>query len=205
MSPIRIGRRRSELAKAQSSLVMQSLPRQTFTETDIITTGDCITDRPLSDIGGKALFCKEIDAALRDKRIDWAVHSLKDVESDLSDDLTIAAVLPAAPCHDVMLLLDNSINSIDNLPLNAVIGTCSNRRAGHLLCKRPDLQLKMLRGNVPTRINALDNGDFDGIVLAQAGLQRLSIQHHHINLPIEMMTPAVAQGVIGIVILKRLA
>jgi hydroxymethylbilane synthase len=201
MDLVRLGCRTSDLARAQAALVRQAcqgLP-YTFQETDIVTTGDRITDRPLYDMGGKNLFCKEIDNALRAGTLDWAVHSLKDVESDLPADLTLAAVLPAADPGDVMVVRDPRWRTLEDLPPKAIVGTSSLRRAGHLRAVRPDLKIQSLRGNVPTRLRALDHG-FDAVILAQAGLDRLEIARAWIPLPCSVMTPAVAQGVIGVVV-----
>ena len=201
MPLVRLGCRSSDLAKAQAALVKGACGAlgYTFQETDITTTGDRITDRPLYDVGGKNLFCKEIDLALRKGVIDWAVHSLKDVESDLAPDLALAAVLPAEDPEDVLVVKDPAWQRLDDLPLGACIGTSSLRRVGHLRAVRGDFVIQSLRGNVPTRLKAL-NGGFDGVVLARAGLNRLGISHAWIPLPCAVMTPAVAQGVIGVVV-----
>jgi hydroxymethylbilane synthase len=198
---VRLGCRTSDLAKAQAALVKQACQGlgYAFQETDIVTTGDQVTDRPLYDMGGKNLFCKEIDNALRAGTIDWAVHSLKDVESDLPADLTLAAVLPAADPGDVLVVRDPRWRTLEDLPTRAVVGTSSLRRAGHVRAVRSDLNIQSLRGNVPTRLRALDHG-FDAVVLAQAGLDRLGIVRAWISLPRSVMTPAVAQGVIGVVV-----
>jgi hydroxymethylbilane synthase len=157
MPLVRLGCRSSDLSKAQAALVKGACGAlgYTFQETDITTTGDRITDRPLYDVGGKNLFCKEIDLALRQGVIDWAVHSLKDVESDLAPDLALAAVLPAEDPEDVLVVKDPAWQRLDDLPLGACIGTSSLRRAGHLRALRGDFAIQSLRGNVPTRLNAL--------------------------------------------------
>ena len=201
MPLVRLGCRSSDLAKAQAALVKGACGSlgYTFQETDITTTGDRITDRPLYDVGGKNLFCKEIDLALRQGLIDWAVHSLKDVESDLDPDLALVAVLPAEDPEDVLVVKNSAWQRLDDVSLGACIGTSSLRRAGHLRAVRGDFVIQSLRGNVPTRLKALDSG-FDGVVLARAGLNRLGISHAWIPLPCTVMTPAVAQGVIGVVV-----
>lgn len=204
MTLVRLGCRSSDLAKAQAALVKAACGPlgYDFVETDITTTGDRITDRPLYEVGGKNLFCKEIDMALRQGVIDWAVHSLKDVESDLDPDLVLAAVLPAEDPEDVLVVKDASWRSLDDIPLGARVGTSSLRRAGHLRAVRDDLVVQSLRGNVPTRLKALNNG-FDAVILARAGLNRLGIRPAWIPLSIAIMTPAVAQGVIGIVVRRE--
>jgi hydroxymethylbilane synthase len=201
MPLVRLGCRSSALAKAQAALVKAACGAlgYTFQETDITTTGDRVTDRPLYELGGKNLFCKEIDAALRQGVIDWAVHSLKDVESDLAPDLALAAVLPAEDSRDVLVVRDPAWRTLADVPWGVSVGTSSLRRAGHLRAIRGDLVIRSLRGNVPTRLRALDNG-FDALVLARAGLNRLGIQQAWIPFDCGVMTPAVAQGVIGVVV-----
>lgn len=202
MSLIRLGCRSSDLARAQAALVKQAVSGPlgyTFQERDITTTGDRVTDRPLYEMGGKNLFCKEIDGALRQGIIDWAVHSLKDVESDLAPDLALSAVLPAEDPADVLVVKNPAWKKLEDLPLGARVGTSSLRRAGHLRAARSDVVIQSLRGNVPTRLKALHQG-FDAVVLARAGLNRLGIQQAWIPLSCALMTPAVAQGVIGVVV-----
>ncbi len=201
MPLVRLGCRSSDLSKAQAALVRGAcgLLGYTFQETDITTTGDRITDRPLYEMGGKNLFCKEIDTALRQGVIDWAVHSLKDVESDLAPDLVLAAVLPAEDPEDVLVVKNPAWQTLEDLPVGSCIGTSSLRRAGHLRALRSDFVIQSLRGNVPTRLKALHNG-FDAVVLARAGLNRLGVQQAWIPLSCAVMTPAVAQGVIGVVV-----
>lgn len=201
MTLVRLGCRSSDLAKAQAALVQVACDPlgYDFVKTDITTTGDRITDRPLYEVGGKNLFCKEIDLALRQSVIDWAVHSLKDVESDLAPDLALAAVLPAEDPRDVLVVRDPAWRTLADLPWGASVGTSSLRRAGHLRAVRGDWVIQSLRGNVPTRLKALHNG-FDAVILARAGLNRLGIQQAYIPLDGDVITPAVAQGVIGVVV-----
>jgi hydroxymethylbilane synthase len=163
----------------------------------ISTTGDQVADRPLADIGGKGLFCKEIEMALFDGRIDAGVHSMKDMPTWLPDGLAIAAMLPRADPRDV--LISRIADGIDKLPAGAVVGTASLRRQAQILRKRPDLKVINFRGSVGTRLQKLDDGKVDATLLAKAGLDRLALD----SLPMavlspEDMLPAVGQGVIGI-------
>jgi hydroxymethylbilane synthase len=196
-TPVRLGTRSSSLALAQTTLVQRLLKREALV-VPMTTAGDKILDIPLYGVGGKALFCKEIDQALLNGDIDIAVHSLKDVPTELPVGLTIGAVLPRARSADV-LVSERSLN-IDALPERAVIGTSSLRRQAQLLAKRPDCIIKSIRGNVPTRLEKLKKGDFDAIVLAMAGLERLNLTHHATQIfDAETMLPAAGQGVIAVV------
>jgi hydroxymethylbilane synthase len=163
----------------------------------IKTSGDLIQDVPLALVGGKGLFVKEIEQALLEGRADLAVHSMKDVPPDLADGLAIAAVSARETPWDA--LCAREAVTIDTLPHGARVGTSSMRRQCQLLARRPDLKIEMLRGNVPTRIARLDEGKYDAIILAAAGLQRLGLGDRITQLiPLELSIPAVAQGVLGI-------
>ncbi len=161
------------------------------------TKGDKILDVPLAKVGGKGLFVKEIEEALLDGRADIAVHSMKDVPGQLEEGLHMAAVSERADPRDAFC--SNTYKSLDALPQGAVVGTSSLRRGCQLLALRPDLQIKSLRGNVPTRVGKLDAGDFDAIILAAAGLKRLGFGDRITEtLSIERSLPAVGQGALGI-------
>jgi hydroxymethylbilane synthase len=163
----------------------------------IKTSGDQILDVPLAKVGGKGLFVKEIEQALLDGTADVAVHSMKDVPAELAPGLRLAAVSTREVPWDALCAREPL--TLDTLPQGAVVGTSSMRRQCQLLAKRPDLQIKMLRGNVPTRIRKLDDGEFDAVVLAAAGLTRLGMADRITQtLPIDVSIPAVAQGVLGI-------
>jgi hydroxymethylbilane synthase len=163
----------------------------------IKTSGDQIQDVPLALVGGKGLFVKEIEQALLEGKADLAVHSMKDVPPDLADGLVIAAVSSRETPWDA--LCARAPVTVDTLPHGARVGTSSMRRQCQLLARRPDLKIEMLRGNVPTRIQRLDDGKFDAIILAAAGLQRLGLGDRITQLiPLELSIPAVAQGVLGI-------
>jgi hydroxymethylbilane synthase len=168
------------------------------TEFNIIkTSGDRMLDVPLAKVGGKGLFVKEIEQALLDGAADMAVHSMKDVPAELAPGLTLAAVSSREVPWDA--LCARHPVTVDTLAKGARIGTSSMRRQCQLLARRPDLEICLLRGNVPTRIRRLDDGEFDAVVLAAAGLTRLGMAHRITQvLPIQISVPAVAQGVLGI-------
>jgi hydroxymethylbilane synthase len=161
------------------------------------TSGDRIQDRPLAAVGGKGLFTKELEEALLDRRIDLAVHSMKDVPVQFPEGLQIAAILAREDARDAFL--SHKANSLAELPPGARIGTSSVRRQALVSRARPDLQIVPLRGNVDTRIVKLDSGDLDAIVLANAGLKRLGLQDRITALmPFESWLPALSQGAIGL-------
>jgi len=161
------------------------------------TRGDEILDRSLLEVGGKGLFIKELEIAMLDGRADIAVHSMKDVPAEMPDGFCLAAVLARANPFDALVTAKNW--ALDELPEGAVVGSSSLRRQAQLLAARPDLSVRPLRGNVNTRLAKLDAGNYDAIVLACAGLERLGF-HDRIGcvLPPETMLPAAAQGVVGI-------
>ncbi|MEP6779473.1 MAG: hydroxymethylbilane synthase [Gemmatimonadaceae bacterium] len=200
-SPLIVGTRGSKLALAQTDMVRAELaairPDLHVEAMRISTKGDRIQDRPLAEVGGKALFVLEIETALREGRIHLAVHSAKDIPSDLPDDMRIAACLPRADARDA--LVSRVSNDIASLPAGARVGTSSPRRACQLRAMRPDLDLRDIRGNVDTRLAKLEAGDFDAIILAAAGLSRLGLLHHVTQfVPLEQMLPCAAQGAIAI-------
>jgi hydroxymethylbilane synthase len=164
------------------------------------TQGDLILDVPLSQVGGKALFVKEIEAALLDGRAQVAVHSMKDVPAELAPGLVLAAISARETANDALCLPPGSaVTSVDELPAGARIGTSSLRRQCQVLARRPELQVRMLRGNVPTRLRKLDDGEYDAVILAAAGLIRLGFAARITQLlPIDLSLPAVSQGVLGI-------
>ncbi len=152
---------------------------------------------PLSQVGGKALFVKEIEQALLDRKADLAVHSMKDVPAELAPGLQLAAVSQGETPFDALCTRDGK--GLDELPHGATVGTSSMRRQAQLLARRPDLQIRMLRGNVPTRLQRLDDGVFDAVVLAAAGLTRLGFASRISQLlPPDVCLPAVSQGVLGL-------
>jgi hydroxymethylbilane synthase len=186
----------AEHLKARLLAVLSSLE----IELNVITTsGDKILDVPLAKVGGKGLFVKEIEQALIDRKADVAIHSMKDVPAELAPGLELFVVSSREVPWDALCARPADGFTLDTLPKGATVGTSSMRRQCQLLARRPDLVIKMLRGNVPTRIRKLDDGEFDAIVLAAAGLTRLGLANRITQmLPIEISIPAVAQGVLGI-------
>lgn len=194
--PLRIGTRGSPLALAQAQMVAAAL-REKGTETEIVpivTTGDVIQDRALAEVGGKALWTKELDRALIEGRTDLSVHSMKDVETFRPATLLIAAMLERADTRDRLIGAEN----IEALPEGARIGTSSPRRTAQLLARRPDLHCAIIRGNVQTRLAKIEAGEFDATLLAAAGLDRLGLD---IGAPLDLL-PAPSQGAIGVEILS---
>src|SRR5438270_1282091 len=173
MAHLRIGSRGSQLALWQANHVSALLQSQGHTvEIEIIkTTGDKITEVALSKVGTKGMFTKEIEEALAEKRIDLAVHSLKDLPTELASEFALGAILPREDARDAFV--SRNFPSLAALPKNARVGTSSLRREAQLRAMRPDLQVLPLRGNVDTRLRKLESGEFEAIILAAAGLKRL--------------------------------
>jgi len=199
--PLRIATRKSQLALWQAehvaALIRRSQPNMVVELLPMSTKGDRIQDRSLAAIGGKGLFIKELETALKDRRADMAVHSMKDVPGDLPDAFVIAAVLPRLDARDA--LISSRALKLEDLPQGARLGTSSLRRQAQLLAARPDLKIEALRGNVDTRLRRLDAGELDAIVLACAGLIRLGLESRiTARLDPQVSLPAVGQGVIGI-------
>jgi len=204
---IRLGTRGSRLALAQAEWVKRSLESahaEVSIEIVVIkTTGDVLKSAPLSVIGGQGVFTKELEDALLDARVDLAVHSLKDLPSNTPDALTLAAIPAREDPRDALIMPAHadSINftSIKDLPVAALVGTSSPRRLAQLKHLRPDLRVAELRGNVETRLRKLDAGDYDAIILATAGLNRLDMAVR-ISLAVspEEMLPAVGQAALGL-------
>ena len=196
--PLRIGTRGSPLALAQAHMVADALRAKAGVETEIVpitTSGDVIQDRALAEVGGKALWTKELDRALLDGRTDLSVHSMKDVETLRPDTLAIAAMLERADTKDRLI----GAETIDALPQGARVGTSSPRRTAQLLARRPDLQCAIIRGNVQTRLAKIAAGDYDATLLAAAGLDRLGLD---LGVALDLL-PAPAQGAIGMEILAE--
>jgi hydroxymethylbilane synthase len=200
-STVVLGTRGSKLAVQQSEWVQAQLhalaPHVTVTLRRIQTSGDKILDVPLAQIGGKGLFVKEIEEALLSSEIDLAVHSMKDMPTELPEKLAILCVPPREDPRDALISRDG--RSFMNLPRGARIGTSSLRRQSQLLHARPDLTIVMLRGNLDTRLKKLREGQFDAIVLAAAGLRRLAWAHEITEyLAPQICLPAIGQGALGI-------
>lgn len=192
---IRIATRKSKLALCQVEILKSYFDLGIETEIlEVITSGDQILNKSLSEIGGKGLFIKELEKFILDGSADIAVHSMKDMETEIAQNTVISAVLPRGDRSDVLL---GKYSTLDDLPYNAVIGTSSVRRAAFTKSYRPDLVIKLLRGNVETRIQKLEDGLFDAIILAKAGLDRLKINVGK-QIPTDIMPPAATQGAIAI-------
>ena len=201
LTTLTIATRQSPLALWQAYHIRDRLqalyPELTIHLLKIVTKGDKILDTPLAKIGGKGLFVKELEQALYDKQADIAVHSLKDVPMQLPEGLTLGVYCKRASPTDAFV--SNTYASIDELPQGAVVGTASLRRQCQIKAYRPDLQIKTLRGNVGTRLGKLDAGEYDAIILATSGLQR--IEHDariRSELDIDACLPAVGQGALAI-------
>lgn len=198
---IRIATRKSALALWQAkhvAAVLQGLPEVSGTELlPLSTRGDEILDRSLQKIGGKGLFIKELEVAMQNGDADVAVHSMKDLPAEMPAGFCLATTMARANHRDA--LVTDGDKQLDDLPQGARIGSSSLRRQAQLKMIRPDLRIEPLRGNVNTRLAKLENGDYDAIILAAAGLERLELEHHisHQFSPDEML-PAAAQGVLGI-------
>lgn len=194
-APLRIISRESKLAMVQTEMVASLLGDVAYQITGISTSGDEVLDRPLVEIGGKGVFIKALEVEMMEGRADCAVHSLKDMETIIAPNTAFHAVLPRADRRDALL---GGYQSLDDLPQGAVIGTSSVRRSALLRHYRPDLKIALLRGNVQRRLAQLDEGAFDAIILAKAGLDRLDLGHLGTPLDEEVMMPPASQGVIAI-------
>ncbi len=210
--PLKVGTRGSPLARAQTATFLALLKHfcpvlrgmDVFEEHVIDTTGDVVQDRALAEIGGKGLFAKEIHESLAAGRIDFAVHSLKDLETDLPPGITLACTLKREDARDV-LILPPGLGPIDPsdpyaaLPIGATIGSASVRRQAQLKNARPDLNFSLLRGNVGTRLAKIAAGQADATLLAFAGLRRLGLADRaSIILSPDIMVPSACQGIVGI-------
>jgi hydroxymethylbilane synthase len=197
---LRLGTRGSKLALAQAGIVRSGLAAKGFANVEIVvlkTSGDRIQDRSLADAGGKGLFTKELEDALLGERIDLAVHSMKDVPVMIPAGLAISALLAREDPRDAFI--SNTAKRLADLPKGSVFGTSSVRRHAQVARARPDLNIKLLRGNVDTRLAKLDAGEFDGMLLAVAGLKRLGLADRiTAYLDTKGWLPALAQGAVGI-------
>jgi hydroxymethylbilane synthase len=210
--PLRVGTRRSPLALVQTRHFLDILRgvcpvlrgMDVFEEHAIQTTGDAVLDRKLADIGGKGLFAKEIDEAQIDGRIDFAVHSLKDLETKLPDGIVLACTLTREDARDT-LIFGHPVEANDDpyaaLPHGALVGTSSVRRQAQLLHARPDLKMTTIRGNVQSRLAKVRAGDCQASLLALAGLKRLGMEHEaSVIIDPDVMVPSAAQGIVGVTV-----
>jgi hydroxymethylbilane synthase len=217
--PLRVGSRASPLALVQTraflTQIMHFCPvlknpfmgdTPVFQEHAIRTTGDIVQNRRLAEIGGKGLFAKEIHEALADGRIDFAVHSLKDLETELPPGIVLACTLQREDARDALILPEaaappDPANPFAALPENALIGTSSVRRQAQLLHARPDLRIGLIRGNVQTRLNRLESGEYAATLLAYAGMRRLGLdQRASVVISPDIMVPAACQGIVGVTV-----
>lgn len=198
---VRIATRKSALALWQAEYVKAQLehfhPGINVELVPMTTKGDIILDTPLAKVGGKGLFVKELEVAMLENRADIAVHSMKDVPVEFPEGLGLEIICPREDPRDAFV--SNSINSLANLPQGAIVGTSSLRRQCQIKAMRPDLDIRDLRGNVNTRLKKLDNGEYDAIILAAAGLIRLEMPERiREYIAPEVMLPANGQGAVGI-------
>ncbi|WGE74654.1 hydroxymethylbilane synthase [Actinobacillus equuli] len=198
---LRIATRQSPLALWQANFVKDELEKR-FPELSVelvtmVTKGDIILDTPLAKIGGKGLFVKELELALLENRADIAVHSMKDVPMTFPEGLGLAVICEREDPRDAFV--SNKYQNLDELPAGAVVGTSDLRRQCQLMAKYPHLEVKSLRGNVGTRLSKLDNGEYDAIILASAGLIRLGMPERIRSfIAVEQSLPAAGQGAVGI-------
>ncbi len=203
---IRVATRGSKLSLIQTQIALEHIRRVSpDTEFEIVivkTKGDIHQDKAFTEIGGKGLFEKEVNLAVLEGKADIAVHSLKDVPSMISDRLILAMVPPRDPPYDTLVARKGS-TTIWDLPKGAVVGTTSARRRAMLLHVRPDIKVKVLRGNLDTRLRKLDQGSYDAIVAAEAGLRRLGVNRPYWRIPDDILVPAPGQGIIGVYTLRE--
>ncbi|MFC2948498.1 hydroxymethylbilane synthase [Virgibacillus sediminis] len=202
MRKIIVGSRRSNLALTQTEWVIDQLKKagveNEFEIRKIVTKGDKILDVTLSKVGGKGLFVKEIEQAMYDGEIDFAVHSMKDMPSEMPDGLKISSIPVREDHRDAYIAVDNV--PLKELPAGAIVGTSSLRRAAQVLAERPDVSIKWIRGNIETRLRKLQEEDYDAIILAVSGLKRVGLSEELITeyLEPDVCVPAVGQGALAI-------
>jgi len=200
-STIRVGTRESKLARLQTDIVISTLsnnfPDITFEVHPITTGGDKVLDRPIVELGTRGVFVKELEEALLEDRVDFVVHSLKDLPTDLPANLTLAAVLNREDPRDVFVSL--KAQSFMELAPGSTVATSSRRRAAQLMALRQDLRFVDMRGNIPTRVRKLEEGQCDAMILAAAGLLRLELNDKITEyLSTDICTPAVGQGALAV-------
>ncbi|WP_392563774.1 hydroxymethylbilane synthase [Orbus wheelerorum] len=198
---IKIATRKSPLALWQANYVKNRLischPELTVELVPMVTQGDILLDSPLSKIGGKGLFVKQLELALLNDEADIAVHSLKDIPAQFPNGLELTTICVRDDVRDAFI--SNKYNNLSELPKNAIVGTSSLRRQCQLKAHYPTLTIKDLRGNIGSRLQKLDNNEYDAIILAAAGLKRLELDERIKQfIPVDIMLPAVGQGAVGI-------
>ncbi len=213
--PLRVGTRGSPLALWQTRTFLSIITRfcpvlrdaNAFEEHIIAVSGDRILDKRLADIGGKGLFAKEIHEALLDRRVDFAVHSLKDLETELPPGIVLACTLKREDARDALIINPEAARGLDpadpwaGLPTGALVGTSSVRRQAQMLAVRPDLKVGLIRGNVQTRLSKVKGGEVAATMLALAGLKRMELAHEAtVVLDPDAMVPAAGQGIVGVTV-----
>ena len=193
--PLRLATRQSKLALIQTQIVATQLGDIAHDICPVSTSGDQVLDRPLVEIGGKGVFIKALEAELLKGSADAAIHSFKDMETIFADNTAICAILPREDRRDALV---GNYDSLEALPEGAVIGTSSVRRAAILRNHRPDLKIQLLRGNVQRRLQLLEDGHYDAIILAMAGLKRLGLAERGHPLDESIMMPSASQGAIAV-------
>ena len=193
--PMRLASRASQLAMVQAKIVCSALQPAAVEVRPVTTPGDRILDRPLSEVGGKGLFIKELERSILLGESDAAVHSMKDMETHFAPDTEIGAVLVRGDRRDALV---GPYRSLDELPKGARIGTASVRRSAILLNYRPDLKINLIRGNLNRRLDLLAAGEYDAIILAVAGIQRLGVDIDFVPIEADIMPSAVAQGALAV-------
>ena len=198
---LRIATRKSPLALWQAEHVKERLealhPGLEVQLLPMTTTGDQLLDQPLSQVGGKGLFLKELERAMLNGEADLAVHSMKDVPPILPSGLGLVAIMARHAAEDAFV--SNDFASLEALPQGATVGTASLRRTTQIKAQRPDIKISLLRGNIQTRLRKMDEGDYDAIILASAGLERMGLEKRiRLKLSPEQMLPAVGQGALGL-------
>ncbi|MFZ1038071.1 MAG: hydroxymethylbilane synthase [Smithella sp.] len=202
---LKIGTRGSKLALTQTNFVAEKI-KKIMSETNIEicvikTSGDIMQDVSLLTIGGQGVFVKELEDALLSKKIDLAVHSMKDVPGETPDELMFAAILPREDMRDILVSRDNI--KMESMPKGAKIGTGSQRRGAQIKAMLPDVNIVPLRGNIETRLKKIETENLTGVILAAAGMKRMGLAEKITQfLPVEMMLPAVGQGALGLQIRK---
>ena len=192
---LKIATRSSPLAIKQCEIIESLLPNIPTRIIKIVTKGDRVLNKSLSRIGGKGLFVKKLEMAILENKADIAIHSMKDMEWNIASGTSIGAIIKRGSRRDLLI---GKWKSFDELPTGSKIGTSSVRRKAFLLSFRPDLEINLLRGNINTRLEMLNKGKYDAIVLAEAGIQRLGLKVESIRIPEKILPPSAAQGAIAI-------
>jgi hydroxymethylbilane synthase len=196
-SRVKLGTRGSDLALEQTRRVEEALPYDYEVESVVVETSGDSFGGDIAELGTQGAFVRELDLRVVDGELDGAVHSMKDMPTERPDGLEVAAVLERAPEHDVLVTPDGA--ALDELEEGATVGTSSRRRRAQFLRERGDLNVERLRGNVDTRVEKVAEGDYDGAVLSEAGIDRLNLDAPYTRLPLDGFTPSANQGIVAVV------